>query len=104
MNRRIVRTITLGNLVQLVVLVTAWQALAQAAKVQYPTMAPPDQYLMDRNAEIALAESATPPALSSDANDFTCLLERPKCRNRSGTASTQCWCFPITAAIEENRL
>jgi hypothetical protein len=67
---------------------------AQAAKTQYPEMAPLDQYLMaDRTAEIALARSAAPPSVSRDAavlvlekggyqtaaegkNGFTCLVER----------------------------
>src|ERR1700733_3199674 len=70
------------------------QTWAQDAKTQYPAMAPLDQYLMaDRNAEIALARSAAPTTISSDAtilvfekggyqtavegkNGFTCLVER----------------------------
>jgi hypothetical protein len=70
------------------------RTLAQNAKTQYPSMAPLDQYLMaDRNAEIALARSAAPASISSDAtilvleksgyqtavegkNGFTCLVER----------------------------
>ena len=73
---------------------TARQALAQDTKAQYPSMAPLDEYLMsDRNAEIALARSAAPPSISSDAtvlvfgksgyetavegkNGFTCMVER----------------------------
>jgi hypothetical protein len=60
----------------------------------YPSMAPMEQYLMqDRNAEIALARSAAPEAISSDAkilvlgwrgyetaiegkNGFVCMVER----------------------------
>ena len=69
MNRTIVRTVTLGSLVQVVVLIMAWQAQAQDAKVPYPSMAPLDQYLMaDRNAEIAMARSAAPEAISRDAD------------------------------------
>jgi hypothetical protein len=70
------------------------QANAQARKTAYPSMAPIDQYLMpDRNAEIALARSAAPEAISGDAkimvlgphgyetaaagnNGFVCLVER----------------------------
>jgi hypothetical protein len=66
----------------------------QDAKAPYPAMAPLEQYLMaDRNAEIALARSSAPDALSRDAtvlvlgrngyetvfdgkNGFTCLVER----------------------------
>jgi hypothetical protein len=69
-------------------------ARAQEAKTKYPSMAPVDQYLMaDRNAEIALARSSAPDAISRDAtvlvlgkdgyetafdgkNGFTCLVER----------------------------
>jgi hypothetical protein len=94
MNRKFVGTITLGSLALLVVLNTAWQGLAQDAKAPYPSMAPVDQYLMsDKSAEIALARSAAPPAISSDAevlvlgrrgyetavkgkNGFVCAVER----------------------------
>jgi len=34
---------------------------------QYPTMAPVDQYFMERNAEILLARSAAPDSISSGA-------------------------------------
>jgi len=69
-------------------------ARAQEAKAPYPAMFPLDQYLIaDRDAEIALAKSAAPPALSSDAtvlvlekdgyhtaiegkNGFACIVER----------------------------
>jgi len=94
MNRRIIRTLTLGRLSLVVMLITAWQTLAQDAQAQYPSMAPLDQYLMtDRDAEIALARSAAPAAISSDAevlvlgrhgyetavkgkNGFVCAVER----------------------------
>jgi hypothetical protein len=67
---------------------------AQVATTPYPAMAPLDQYLMaDWSAEIALARSAAPDAISRDAtvlvlgskgyetavkgkNGFTCLVER----------------------------
>lgn len=70
------------------------QGQGQAPKTSYPSMAPFDQYLMaDRNAEIALARSAAPEAISGDAkilvlgshgyetavegkNGFVCLVER----------------------------
>jgi len=41
---------------------------AQDAKQPYPNMAPIEQYLMDRDAEIALARSAAPDAISQDAS------------------------------------
>ena len=70
------------------------QGQAQARKLVYPSMAPLDQYLMaDRSAEIVLARSAAPEAISGDAkilvlgphgyetavegkNGFVCLVER----------------------------
>ena len=94
MNRKIVRTIALGSFALVVVLSTAWQAQAQDAKASYPSMAPVDQYLMtDRNAEIAMARSAAPEAISNDAevlvlgrhgyetavkgkNGFVCVVQR----------------------------
>ena len=72
----------------------AWTAMAQDAKTPYPNMAPVDQYLMqDRSAEIAMARSAAPESISSDAevlvlgrhgyetavqgkNGFVCIVER----------------------------
>ena len=41
---------------------------AQGSKERYPTMAPVEQYLMDRETEIALARSAAPDAISHDAS------------------------------------
>jgi hypothetical protein len=70
------------------------QGQARASKTSYPTMAPVDQYLIaDRNAEIALARSAAPDAISGEAtimvlgrhgyrtavtgkNGFVCVVER----------------------------
>jgi len=71
----------------------AQSASAQATTGSYPAMAPRDQYMMDKTAEIALARTAAPAALSNDAsvlvlgargfetaatgaNHFTCLVER----------------------------
>jgi hypothetical protein len=52
----------------LVVLGTAYRAMAQDATTPYPTMAPVEQYLMtDRDAEIALARSAAPESIARDA-------------------------------------
>lgn len=73
-----------------------WRALPVASQnnaTPYPRMAPLDQYLMDRDAEIALARSAAPEAISRDAkilvlgrhgyetategrNGFVCVVER----------------------------
>jgi len=69
------------------------QALAQDPAPKYPSMAPIGQYLMDRDAEIALAKSAAPESVSRDAtvlvlgpqgyetalkgtNGFVCLVAR----------------------------
>jgi hypothetical protein len=71
----------------------ALRARAQENKTPYPSMAPLDQYLMERSAEIALARSAAPAAISDDAtvlvlgqkgyetaatgkNGFVCLVNR----------------------------
>jgi hypothetical protein len=77
-----------------VVLTVASQVQADDAKSPYPNMAPLDQYLVaDRNAEIELARSAAPAAISRDAevlvlgrngyeiavkgkNGFVCAVER----------------------------
>jgi hypothetical protein len=67
MKRNAPRTIVLRGFALVVVLGAAWQAQAQDAKAPYPSMAPLDQYLMERNAEIALARSAAPESISQDA-------------------------------------
>jgi hypothetical protein len=51
MTQKIVKTISLRSFV----LGAAWPAQAQDAKAPYPSVAPLGQYLMERNAEIALA-------------------------------------------------
>ena len=89
-----VKMIALGFFALALVLSTARPVQAQDAKGPYPNMAPLDQYLMaDRNAEIAMARSAAPEAISGDAevlvlgahgyetavkgkNGFVCLVER----------------------------
>jgi hypothetical protein len=81
------------SLVTVVVLGAGWQTQAEDTKSPYPVMAPVDQYLMDRTAEIALARSAAPDSISRDAevmvltrhgfeiavqgkNQFVCMVER----------------------------
>lgn len=49
-------------------LLSARPAAAQDAKPPYPSMAPLEQYLMARDAEITLARSAAPDAISRDAS------------------------------------
>lgn len=48
-------------------LAVSQQAMPKDAATPYPNMAPVEQYLMDRNQEIALARTAAPEAISSDA-------------------------------------
>ncbi len=94
MSAKIFKTIVVAILVLSAASVSTRPVPAQENKSPYPAMAPLDQYLIaDRDAEIALAKSAAPPALSSDAsvmvlekdgyhtaiegkNGFTCIVER----------------------------
>jgi len=63
-----ISAIAIKSFALLVVLGTAYQAMAQDATTPYPNMAPIEQYLMvDRSAEIALARSAAPESVSRDA-------------------------------------
>ena len=68
-----ISAIAIKSFALLLVLGTAYQAVAQAATTPstttpYAKMAPIDQYLMaDRDAEIALARSAAPESVSRDA-------------------------------------
>jgi hypothetical protein len=85
--------IAVKGFAMLVVLGVTLQAQAQESKLPYPSMAPLDQYLTERNAEIALARGAAPPSISQDAevmvlgrhgyetavkgkNGFVCIVER----------------------------
>ena len=93
MRRNGLRTFVVGSFALVAVLSAAWNAHAQDSKTPYPSMAPLDQYLMERNAEIALARSAAPESISKDAevlvlgrhsyetaiqgkNGFVCIVER----------------------------
>jgi hypothetical protein len=75
------------------VLATSRRSHGQDSKSLYPGMAPLEQYLMDRDAEIDLARSAAPDSISHDAtvavlgrhgyetavqgkNGFVCVVER----------------------------
>jgi hypothetical protein len=68
MNPRTLRTFALGTIVLVTVLDAPWRAQAQDFKTPYPNMAPLDQYLMERDAEIALARSAAPDSVSRNAD------------------------------------
>ena len=93
MRRNGCRAFVVGCFALVVVLGVAWKAEAQDSKTPYPSMAPLDQYLMERNAEVALARSAAPESISRDAevrvlgshgyetalpgkNGFVCIVER----------------------------
>lgn len=68
MKRNTVKMIALALFALALALGAARHAQAQDAKNSYPTsMAPLDQYLMDSDAEIALARSAAPPSIAKDA-------------------------------------
>ena len=92
--RNILKGINIARIFVTVLLSASLQARAQEAAAPYLKMAPIGQYLMaDRNAEIAMARSAAPPSISTDAevmvlgrrgyetalkgkNGFVCLVER----------------------------
>lgn len=67
MLKKKVATIAITGFALLAVLGTAHHAKAQDGTTPYPKMAPIEQYLMNRDAEIALARSAAPDAISHDA-------------------------------------
>src|SRR5205807_9627270 len=86
------KTIALTGFALLIVLAGGRPAQEQDVKT-YPNMAPLDQYMMERDAEIALARTAAPGSISHDAevmvlgphgyetavkgtNGFVCLVER----------------------------
>ena len=70
MNRNQLRGILLRvcSIVVALIAASSLPAAPQDVKQPYPTMAPVEQYLMDRDAEIALARSAAPDAISHDAS------------------------------------
>ena len=93
MRQKAVGTVGLRTFAPVLLIGLMWQAQAQDAKTPYPSMFALDQYLMERNAEIALARSAAPESISQDAdvmilgphgyetavkgkNGFLCMVER----------------------------
>jgi hypothetical protein len=106
--------ITLSASIGLVVLLGgALRAQAQATKTSYPSMAPVEQYMMERDAEIALARSAAPESISRDAevmvlgrhgyetavhgkNGFVCMVERSW---TAGIDEPEFWNSKLRAAI-----
>jgi len=88
-----VGAIVIKSFALLVVLGLAYQAMAQDVPTPYPKVAPIDQYLIEKKAEIQLARSAAPESISRDAtililgrqgdetavqgkNGFVCLVGR----------------------------
>ncbi|HZC25089.1 MAG TPA: hypothetical protein VE866_17265 [Candidatus Binatia bacterium] len=93
MRRKKTSSLCLSVCMVVAALSAARTAAAQDAKAPYARMAPLEQYLMDRNAEVALARSAAPDAISRDAtvlvlgrrgyetavegkNGWVCMVER----------------------------
>ena len=93
MTRNQIRITLLSGFALVAALIASRPVSAQDAKQPYPNMAPIEQYLMDRDAEIALARSAAPDSISRDAevlvlgrhgfgtavkgkNGFVCIVER----------------------------
>ena len=91
--RKALRTIAFKGFGLLVLLTAAYPARTQEAKTPYPSVAPLEQYLMERNAEIALARSAAAQPITGDAdvmvlgkhgyetvvrgkNGFVCMVQR----------------------------
>ncbi len=92
--RNIATPIISATLLVMVLMSASLEAGSRETAASYPKMAPIDQYLIaDRNAEIAMARSAAPPSISTDAevmvlgrrgyetavkgkNGFVCLVER----------------------------
>jgi hypothetical protein len=68
MTRNQIRITLLSGFALVAALIASRPVAAQDAKEPYPNMAPIEQYLMDRDAEIALARSAAPDAISHDAS------------------------------------
>jgi hypothetical protein len=93
MPKKRIGAIAINGFALLVVLGMAYQVMAQQTTTPYPSIAPIEQYLMERTAEIALARTAAPESISGDAevlvlgrhgfetavigkNGFVCIVER----------------------------
>src|SRR5260370_27580928 len=68
MTRNQIRITLLSGFALLADVTASGPLAAQDTKQPYPNVAPIEQYLMDRDAEIALARSAAPDAISHDAS------------------------------------
>jgi hypothetical protein len=91
--RRVAQRVALQSWFLILALGNLGQAQVQDVKASYPSMAPLDQYMMSRDAEIALARSAAPDSISREAevmvlgehgyetavkgkNGFVCIVDR----------------------------
>jgi len=87
------QTFALRGFAVVLLLCASQQARSQNVKTDYPKMAPVQEYLMERSAEVALARSAAPSSISQDAdvlvlgqhgyesavkgkNGFVCVVQR----------------------------
>lgn len=68
LKRNQIHCILLCMFAVLVTLIASQPSAAQGTATPYPKMAPVEQYLMDRTAEIALARTAAPESVSRDAD------------------------------------
>ena len=94
MRKKKVGAIAIKSFALLVVLGTAHQAMAQDATTPYPSMAPIEQYLMDRTAEIALARSAAPESISGMQRSWFLDVMVSKQRSKEKTVSCVAWNAP----------
>ena len=109
MSRKRLQAVASLGFALLLVFGLAWRGRAEDRVSKYPSMAPVEKYLMvDRNAEIALARSAAPEAISRDAtilvlgrhgyetaiegkNGFVCAVERAWMGPFSGELAANFW-------------
>jgi hypothetical protein len=113
MNGKMAQTIALATFALALVLGAARQAQTQDQKNPYPSMAALEQYMMAREAEIAMARSAAPESISRDAevmvlgrhgyetavkgkNGFVCVVERSW---TAGTDDPDFWNPKVRAPI-----
>jgi len=90
MKRKQMLSIILSAFMLVAALSAPWPAAAQDAKQPYASMAPVEQYLMERDAEIALARSAAPDAISRDASVIV-LTRHGYETAAQGTNGWVCW-------------
>jgi len=77
--------------VWIMILGEAWEVKAQDAKSPYPNMAPLEQYLMERDAEIALARSAAPSPFHGTLRSWSLDGMATKLRSRARIVSCARW-------------